>query len=132
MATDPRAPRRPRHYQELLDTASHDLDHVLGNHREDRRARTPLTRALENLAVWADTGYPTSSLGGTGTPTTPALAARIIARLDHPDPRTADRREIVQLVIICHVVAARLRKLVDSATTTKPTAAAATSLAECR
>lgn len=125
-----------RDYEQRLTNAAADLDHVRGA-GTDGSARSPLAQARANLHTWAGhgagrTGY-TGSRGGGGHD----LSDRVADAVDAGRSLTSDEHAQAladldkQTIRVEHELA-RLRKLVDAATTTKPTAAKITTDAVCR
>jgi len=128
-----------RDYEHALNIAASDLAHIIGLNTADRSIRSPFTRANANLSDWAKKGMSGRSqmVGAGGGGSHDPLAESVVAALDAGRSATLDRaaldhRELVKQTLTAIDAIGRLRKLVDAATTTKPTAAKTLDLDYCK
>ena len=125
-----------RTLEERLANAAADLARVRGADA-DRSVRSPFARACANLATWAGRGAGRSGFTGSRGGGHQDLGDRVAAALDSGTSLTSDQHadalgELQKQAIRVEHEISRLRKLVDAATTTKPTAAKTLDVDYCR
>lgn len=129
---------RARDLRQRLQRAVEVLSRLVGLDA-DRSIRSPLERALSQLAEYASRGYPSRSRLTGGRGGDHDLASRVAEALDAGRSAATDefdraRLELVRLALTVISTVERMHRIVQAATLTvdRSTAARDTSLDECR